>query len=404
MNNFNNKIKDLKKYIHKCTALLQSQSFKRIRCITFNDLIYFSSLMNLKNESYSTVNSHLYFKDILNVSKNALVKKRAAISYTYFEKLNNLLIKFIYKDIYSPRIIAVDGSHVNLIQSLSNTFNPSRDKQYSTALVSSLYDVSNKIPINYTINKSKNERALFLSQLIYIKEGDTLLFDRGYYSYELLDKLLERNINFVFRLKKSSIFVVNHDKRKKDYTVTYNGRDDKCRTLRVIKYTEHTEPYYLLTNLTNKNKYTYADLKKLYKKRWLVETDFLYAKHYLSMNHLNSKKESTIKQDIALHNFILLIDGYFNVLLKKFINNKSNYKANKKVSICLFQKIIYILLYKKITKKTIKKIIKIRHIIKKSKVYVKKGRQYDRIKKRPSIWNKSIAKMRAKNKKIKTEK
>ena len=45
--------------------------------------------------------------------------------------------------------------------------------------------------------------------------------------------------------------------------------------------TDNNDPYYLLTNLINKNEYTYNDLKILYKKRWSVETDFMYTKHYL---------------------------------------------------------------------------------------------------------------------------
>ena len=60
----------------------------------------------------------------------------------------------------------------------NNDLKLSANKNYSTALVSSLYDIKINMPINYGIFKSFNEREALNEQFEYFKENDVAIMDR----------------------------------------------------------------------------------------------------------------------------------------------------------------------------------------------------------------------------------
>ena len=153
--------------------------------------------------------------------------------------------------------------------------------------------------------------------------------------------------------------------------------------MRIVKYLINKDPYYILTNLIDKDKYSYQYLQQAYKGRWTVvwrfkptrfarkEIDFNYAKvktlyltkldaesdptkTYLNLvsntvvtlvrserpgleDNINSKKTLNIKQNIAMHNFILLIEGYIETIINDSLKiDKNKNKINKKNSLRLF--------------------------------------------------------------------
>ncbi len=359
----------------------------RKRSISFKDVIYYSSYRIYNNYSYNIANSHLKIKNILDVSKTALINKKNNIDCKYFKQLNKELIDCIYKN-HTQRILAIDGSRINLLESLNTNYKLSSNRNYTSALISSIYDVENKIPINYEIYDSFNERAALTDQLNYCKHNDILIMDRGYYSDELLQNIIDKKLNVLFRLKDNYKFVkdfINLNVNDHEFNYKFKNKKDAVR-MRLIKYKIRKETYYLLTNLIDKNKYGLEYLKDLYKKRWEVETDFKYSKLYLSLENINSRKINQTKQDVYVHNFIQIIDGFLKMIIDKYNKTKNdNYMYNKKNSlyICL-NKLMYILFYKKFTKKTIEKILKLTNIIKDSLVNIQNNRKYSRIRKRPA--------------------
>ena len=80
---------------------------------------------------------------------------------------------------------------------------------YCTVLISTLFDIEKDILVNYALLKHKSERKGLLNQLKYLRKNDTLVMDRGYFSYNLLYTLNENKINVVFRLKYNLIILSN---------------------------------------------------------------------------------------------------------------------------------------------------------------------------------------------------
>src|SRR5579883_3285730 len=193
------KIIEFKKIMLNTINSIDSDIEGRDREIAFKDVIYYSSYLIGKNESYSSVNIHLKHKNILDVSDDALIKKRGSISSVYFKKVNDSLLDYIYKD-QNRRILAVDGTNITLLKCLSKFNLKINDTgNYCSALISSLIDVEREILINYNLCVHKDERLALRKQFCYLREGDILIMDRGYFSYDLLYELYMLGVKPLFR-------------------------------------------------------------------------------------------------------------------------------------------------------------------------------------------------------------
>ena len=86
-----------------------------------------------------------------------------------------MLLLYIYND-NKPRILAVDGSQINLPKELHKSgFKLSNNKGYSVGHLSGIFDVEKNIPLNYNLVKHSNERIALIEQLKYVKKNDTLV-------------------------------------------------------------------------------------------------------------------------------------------------------------------------------------------------------------------------------------
>jgi hypothetical protein len=72
-------------------------------------------------------------------------------------------------------------------------------KTYCTGLISSLFDIDNKMLINYKLYKKHDERSALMKQINYLRKGDIVIMDRGYYG---------KNFYFFSMKKKSKLFFV----------------------------------------------------------------------------------------------------------------------------------------------------------------------------------------------------
>jgi IS4 transposase len=91
-----------------------------------------------------------------------------------------------------------------------------------------------------------------------INRGDTMIFDRGYYSKPLLQAADRLAIKVVFRLKMNA----------------FKDTEGVFRTAYLYKYCIDQKVYVCLTNYMT----SIEEVKHLYKLRWTVETSFAVLK------------------------------------------------------------------------------------------------------------------------------
>ena len=370
----------LKNVMMNTANKISSKITKRVRSVHFKDIFYVLIKKNYSGNSYDTINNTMKIISNKNVSKTALIKQQKKVTIDQLETLNEKIINLFPKN--RRRLIAVDGSKINLSNKLSkNEYPLSKNKNYCTGLISSLYDITYGVPLNYSLFNVSNERNALEQQMKYVSSNDILIMDRGYFSQKLLKKLTESRIDCIFRLK-DSLKIVKDFKctNKNESIIDYYLDHDKKIKFKLIHYKINKCDYYIGTTLTD-SKYNVNYFKDIYWKRWKIETDFRYAKYILSLENLKSKSELTVKQDICIHNFILLVEGYIEHILSVDTQNTDNIINNTNGLTLFTEHLLDYIFYKKINKKAK---IKILNLIINTQVVSKKNRKYTRIRKFPA--------------------
>ena len=279
--------------------------FKRDRKLNFNSVFLFICKYNSNdtNSYNSSISSLIIDNVITDVSKTAFILKLKSIDYTYFIKINDMVINFFYNIIkqnnndnnqkHKKRLIAIDGSKVNFKKSLNNEFKLSNNKNYTTANISCLFDIDLKIPINYLLSKSFNERDLLIEQLNYVNENDIIIADRGYVSYDVINLILKKKSNFIFRIDKNKNFInyINKNESSAIFNYTLN---DQVYKLKIYKY-----------NSFNKITHSIDDIKKIddeiYKNKILINKN---QKEIILLdkdtNKLLEQRNNIIDEDIKI--------------------------------------------------------------------------------------------------------
>jgi hypothetical protein len=376
-----NKISQFLKNIKEEVVIRQSK-------ITVQNILFGSLYKCMSNKSYDDVVSILNINNMdknIIFTKSAFIIKKNKINSSNFLNLNNYLINIIYKN-NKPRLIGVDGSSLDLYKNFK-TYGyryASAKETYCKGYLSCLFDIENKIPINYNLSKNIDERESLINQLKYVNKDDILIMDRGYYSDKLLKILNNLGINYIFRLKTNLNIVKNLENN--DYTFTEDNIEK-----RVIKYRIKDKDYYLLTNLFNK---TLKELKENYWSRWEIEINFKKTKYNLSLNNIKSKNENSLKQEIYINNLAFIL--YYFLKIDKIVidkdidkdnKEKEKYKINDKTGIYIFiEKISYIIINTRLTLNKYNLINKYLDIIKNNRFYIQKNRNF----KRQSVIKKSL--------------
>jgi len=215
------------------------------------------------------------------------------------------------------RVFAADGSKINLRRSeqLQRAFGAPHDAHCPQALVTVLFDVCAKMPLDLRVGPyASGERAPLLEMLDHIEAGDLIVLDRGYPSHELLQALSSRGIDFLMRLPSMNTFAVVdrlREGRQRDLMVTIEPPRGSPASwtplrLRAVKLkTPGGSEVYFLTSLPRKH-CSRKDLAELYHLRWEIEEYYkLFKSEYIGQGLYRSTSRSGVLQEI--HALVLLL-------------------------------------------------------------------------------------------------
>lgn len=147
------------------------------------------------------------------VSQSSFSDARSKLDPSIFKDINSKIVKDSFKGehrLLGHRVLAIDGSKINLPRGLLNEgFElPNPQSYYPQGMVSTLYDLIAKVPIDFMLCPKKDERACAFKHLDAVEKGDIVVYDRGYHSYGLLYEHLEREIHTVMRMETTTTFNV----------------------------------------------------------------------------------------------------------------------------------------------------------------------------------------------------
>lgn len=283
-------------------------------------------------------------KEIEISSRQAFSQAREKISYLafkdFFEKSCELAVNSDDARLYKGyRLFAVDGTSfaVGTLSKLSKYFGQSTSiKDKAMCRISAIVDVCNDCIVNATVSPySIGERTLAIEQIKQLKPmpNALFLFDRGYWSPELVGDITKNGQKFLMRLASNVGKTIVTDE---------NGNLIQLRRYSFILPSGEREV--LLTNLSPEE-ISDDELAALYPKRWGVETKYLELKDRLQIDKFSGESVNIVLQDIYstlyMSNLVAFICSEADEAVKKRTADKRNkyeQKANRSTCISALRK------------------------------------------------------------------
>ena len=221
------------------------------------------------------------------------------------------------------RVFAVDGSKMNLPRPLiaEGYRTPSDSAHYPQGLVSCLYQLRLKLPVDFDLHAHGNEREAALAHLEVLSENDVVVYDRGYWSFEMLHAHAARGLHPVFRIKRKAggtfdafinsqwtdavVEVAPGSKALRKLRRKHPGGTFGPHRLRLVKYTAGGTVFILGTTLLDREKYRIEDLSNLYHGRWGIEELYKISKQLMGVDNFHGQSERGVKQELYAH-FVLI--------------------------------------------------------------------------------------------------
>lgn len=213
----------------------------------------------------------------------------------------------------TSRTYAIDGSKVHVprgfinkgFKTRTNDQPVARKAKRPMAMLSVLVDVHTKRIHAYTVTKHFNERLAAQDLLEHLHPGDTVVFDRGYFSFSLFETLHMRGIHAIFRLKRDAF---------KSAAVFYNKPHANCIS-QIVNKQGDIVPLLLHKYWHDGSKFMFgvtsglgsSVVKKLYGLRWQVELAFRRLKSTLNLEYTFSLSPHIWEQHVEAR---VLIDTH----------------------------------------------------------------------------------------------
>jgi hypothetical protein len=258
-------------------------------------------------------------------------------------KLDENIFKYLYAKIiesykklgddkkwHGHRVFAVDGTKINLPRQLLQYGYklPHEKSHYPFDLVSCLYQLRTKVPVDFDLKPNTGERTFALDHLNKLTKGDAVVYDRGYFSYAILYWYVKKGIHPVFRMPYQTYPAITQfiDSAKTDEIVEIQLNrerftkirrkdpliDTQSLKIRLIKYRIGDELYTLGTTLYDK-KYSDIDkFSKLYHERWDIEELYKISKVLIEVQDFHAQTERGVKQELYAHFVMITLSRIFS--------------------------------------------------------------------------------------------
>ncbi len=270
------------------------------------------------------------------VAASAFCVARSKMDEQVFKTLHSRILKHYQRPNNEHlwkghEIFAVDGSKMNLPRPLMRYGyrTPSDNAHYPQGLLSCLYQLKSKIPIDFDLTSHANERKQASAHLAFVSENDVVVYDRGYFSYALLDEHVKQNIHPIFRLKNKAnkiidAFISSNETDKvveiPDTQVSTKGIEPNTIPLRLVKYTIAGTTYILGATLLDQKKYTIEDLSQVYHSRWGIEELYKVSKQLMSIEEFHGQTERGVKQELFAHFILITLTRIFSNHSEDWLN------------------------------------------------------------------------------------
>lgn len=305
------------------------------------------------------------------VTGSAFSQARRFLKASAFIELNHFVISLFLKTHQKRwqgfRLLAVDGTTINLPNehTLKDWYGHAQHK--AQARGSQLYDVLNRLTLHAAIVPlKKGERALAMDHLKHTQQGDLVIYDRGYPAFYLFAEHARRGVDFCARafgnFHPDIARFIDSGQQQQLLTLHPNAAAlRQCRkrklstlplTIRMLRVELKTgEIEVLLTSVRDDDIIPCSAFQALYHKRWGIEEDYKLMKSRLVVEQFSGKTVHAIQQDffakILSKNLVVMFAEAAQVVVdEKPEVTKWHYKINLTTAVSLLKNSLVRLLFK----------------------------------------------------------
>ncbi len=167
-------------------------------------------------------------------------------------------------------------------------------------------DLATRLPVEIWVeeNPSISDVKFEENILNLVKSKTLLLLDRGFYHFLFWQELINRNIDFITRIKKGASveilkrFTNSHDLRDSLINIGCGKKGTAIVRLRLIEIRSKNKWHSYLTSVTNPEILPPHVVANLYGKRWRIEEAFNTVKRLLGLSYLWTGSLNGIKLQI----------------------------------------------------------------------------------------------------------
>lgn len=323
-------------------ARKRPQDFTRNRKMPFPKLIAF--MLNTIKGSIQTSLDRFYEtigQDHIHMTQQSFSEAREKINWEALRDFSQVARDIVYdhdhKTWHGYRVSAIDGTKLQLPADIGikdHFGTAGRGSTSPAGQASALYDVYNNMLLDVRLEPSKtSERALadlHIEALINMPsfKKELLLLDRGYASFELIEKLMGHGISFVMRVKRRFNILIDR-LPEGDHIITLRKKGHPDIKVRVIKFTLPSgEEETLITDIKDKRMGIEA-FKTLYFKRWPIETKYDEIKNKLEVENFSGRTVNAVLQDFYISMYLSNLIAIAAMDAQNDIDEKRKDKDNK---------------------------------------------------------------------------
>ena len=330
---------------------VSEKDFSRNRKLPFDKLVLFISKLCKKTLSFEI---DTFFEELggtISCSVSAFCQQRLKLKPSFFYCWNAFLCKSFY-DNYGElvkrwkgyRIIAVDGSSVNLINTplIFKYFGGQSNRHTNFVLARTFYhyDVLNELVIQSKIGPySIGELSMAYDMIENTEEDMLTIYDRNFSNYKMIALHLwqEKERKFIIRAKESQKIIKAFISSGKQSSVVdmpptvsaINGlkqcgfiiTKETLLRVRLVRVELPNTVEVLITNLWGEEDHPNKQFKDLYFMRWGVETNISIQKTILQLESFSGQTVQSILQDFYA---TVMMANLHSILIKDAQNTIDN--------------------------------------------------------------------------------
>ncbi|MFB3126374.1 MAG: IS4 family transposase, partial [Candidatus Acidiferrales bacterium] len=307
-------------------------------------LLIFRLVSSHNSQSYGTTIDDLWdsadrlqlaFPQPHSIAASSFCAARHKLDETIFKAVNRTILEAYASEAVQAtwrghRLFAVDGSKLTLPRELlaGGYTLPSETAHYPQGVLSCLYHLHAQLPWDFDLVAHGNERLCALQHLAVLEPNDVVVYDRGYFSYHLLQQHWATGIHAIFRLQDRGVkaireFLASSDtdtmvtialsaSRRRALRKTAPAFDGHPIPLRLLKYERAGTQFCVGTTLVDpQQRYPLQEFMDVYHARWGVEELYKVSKRLFTIEDFHAKTERGVKQELFAHFVLITMNRLF---------------------------------------------------------------------------------------------